>query len=113
MTIIKKTRNFHSPWHRTPGRIFGIILIRSYQLTLSSLTGAHCRHIPTCSEYTYEAIARHGLWSGSCLGFLRLIRCGPCGTYGFDPVPITLGSSYSWYTPWRYLLGKNRDHPKT
>ncbi len=53
------------------------ILIRSYQLTLSSIMGRHCRYLPTCSEYTDEAIQRHGLWAGGWMGFARICRCRP------------------------------------
>ncbi|HBF29523.1 membrane protein insertion efficiency factor YidD, partial [Rhizobium sp.] len=47
-------RNYHGPFRKTPDRLLGMGLIRLYQLTLSSLVGSHCRHMPTCSEYGYE-----------------------------------------------------------
>lgn len=98
----KNTRNFTDPWRKTPGRLFGTSLIRFYQLTLSSFIGNSCRHLPTCSEYTYEAIARHGLWNGGWLGLFRIVRCGPFGTHGFDPVPRSLTKDQRWFTPWRF-----------
>lgn len=64
-----------------------MLLIRFYQLTLSAFIGRHCRHLPTCSEYAKEAIARHGAWAGFWLGLFRVLRCHPLGTHGFDPVP--------------------------
>lgn len=76
--------------------------IRFYQLTLSSLVGMHCRHLPTCSCYTDEAIARHGLWAGGFMGLARLCRCRPWGTSGFDPVPETLPPHAHWLRPWTY-----------
>jgi len=39
-------------------------LIRTYQLTLSSIMGRQCRYLPSCSDYTDEAIQRHGFWRG-------------------------------------------------
>ncbi len=96
-------RNYNGPFAKTPGRLLGMALIRLYQLTLSSLVGSHCRHLPTCSEFGYEAIARHGLWAGGWMTFFRVIRCGPGGTHGFDPVPETLPEGARWYTPWRYF----------
>lgn len=46
-----------------------------------------CRHIPTCSNYSIEALNTHGFFKGSFLMFKRIIKCNPWGTYGFDPVP--------------------------
>lgn len=64
MTSTRRSRNWQGPWPKTPGRLLGTALVRLYQLTLSGFVGNHCRHMPTCSEYAYEAIARHGLWAG-------------------------------------------------
>jgi putative membrane protein insertion efficiency factor len=77
-------------------------VIRVYRYTLSSLLGRTCRHLPTCSEFTEEAIARHGLWRGGWVGAARIWRCGPHGTHGFDPAPESLPAEARWYTPWRY-----------
>jgi len=82
-----RTRNYEGPWPRTPARVFGTSLIRLYQLTLSGFVGNSCRHLPTCSEYGYEAVARHGLFKGSWLALKRVASCGPFGSRGFDPVP--------------------------
>ncbi|WP_429816793.1 membrane protein insertion efficiency factor YidD [Ensifer sp. B1-9] len=95
-------RNWSGPFRKTPGRLIGMALIRAYQLTLSSFIGNSCRHLPTCSEYGYEAIARHGLWAGGWMTLFRVARCGPGGTHGFDPVPERLESRLVWYAPWRY-----------
>lgn len=97
-----RSRNWSGPFAKTPDRLFGMGLIRLYQLTLSSFIGNSCRHMPTCSEYGYEAIARHGLWSGGWLTLFRVGRCGPGGTWGVDPVPETLDSRYRWWAPWSY-----------
>jgi hypothetical protein len=58
--------------------------------------------LPTCSEFTDEAIARHGLWAGGWMGAARICRCHPWGTSGFDPVPETLPPGGHWLQPWRY-----------
>lgn len=78
------------------------MLIRAYQLTLSSLIGRNCRYLPTCSEYTSDAIGRFGLWAGMWVGIARIARCHPWGQDGFDPIPETLDTHARWYTPWRY-----------
>ncbi len=56
--------------------------IRFYQKNLS--TGGGCRFIPTCSEYTYEAISRYGIIKGLFLGVNRIIRCNPFTKAGID-----------------------------
>ena len=76
--------------------------IRGYQLTLSGLIGRQCRHLPSCSAYTDEAIQRHGLWAGGWMGMARICRCGPFGTSGLDLVPDTLPDRAAWYKPWSY-----------
>jgi uncharacterized protein len=89
---------------RTPniGRAAARGAIRAYQLTLSALAGSQCRHLPTCSVYMDEAIARHGLWAGGFMGLARLCRCHPLGTAGFDPAPLELPANANWLRPWRY-----------
>lgn len=76
--------------------------IRLYQLTFSSLLGRRCRYLPTCSAYTDEAIARHGVWAGSWMGAARVCRCHPWGGSGYDPAPVRLPDGASWMRPWRY-----------
>ncbi|MDP3895978.1 MAG: membrane protein insertion efficiency factor YidD [Mesorhizobium sp.] len=99
---VRRGRNYAGPWRKTPGRLLGTGLVRFYQLTLSGFVGNSCRHLPTCSEYAYEAIARHGLWSGGWMGLFRVMRCGPGGTHGIDNVPEALAPRFVWYLPWRY-----------
>jgi len=62
-------------------------LIRLYQLTLSQVMLSSCRFAPSCSHYTYEAIAKHGFLKGVWLGVGRLARCHPFHEGGYDPVP--------------------------
>lgn len=64
-----------------------ILPIRFYQLSISPLLGAHCRHTPSCSQYTIEAIQEWGALKGTWLGMKRIARCHPWGTSGYDPVP--------------------------
>ncbi len=64
-----------------------LFLIRAYKAILSPLLGKHCRYAPTCSDYTREAIERHGLLRGVWLGVRRLLRCHPFHEGGIDPVP--------------------------
>ncbi len=95
-------------------RFVGIALIKAYRAVLSPLIGRECRYLPTCSEYTEEAIGRYGLWAGFWIGLARIQRCGPFGASGFDPVPEALPARAHWYAPWRYgrWTGRHID-PKT
>lgn len=66
---------------------FLIVLVKIYQFTISPLTPGSCRHVPTCSQYTIEAIRVWGPLKGVWLGIKRLSKCHPWGTHGYDPVP--------------------------
>lgn len=61
--------------------------VKFYQWCISPLLPNSCRHIPSCSTYTIEAIQIHGAVKGSFLACKRILRCHPWGTSGYDPVP--------------------------
>ncbi len=68
-------------------RRLGMAFIRFYQRRISPGMPPSCRFQPTCSQYTYEAIARYGFFEGGWLGFKRIVRCNPLNPGGYDPVP--------------------------
>lgn len=66
-----------------------ISLIRGYQKYISPLTPPSCRYLPTCSQYSIEALQKHGLRKGGWLALKRIGSCHPWGGSGYDPVPDT------------------------
>lgn len=79
--------------------IITLRLIRFYQKYLSPdhgmifshlYPGGCCKFYPTCSEYGYQAIGRHGLIKGSWLALKRVLRCNPLTLGGVDEVPPSL-----------------------
>ena len=64
-------------------------LIRLYKLTLSPLLPSSCRFTPTCSVYSYQAIAKYGALKGGWMAVKRIARCNPFNPGGYDPVPGT------------------------
>jgi putative membrane protein insertion efficiency factor len=68
-------------------RFLPIALVCVYRYGLSWLLPKTCRFEPTCSEYTIQALRRHGVWRGGKISLRRIVRCHPWGGSGFDPVP--------------------------
>jgi putative membrane protein insertion efficiency factor len=95
---------FERQWESLGGipRLAGRGLIWAYRFGIAPLIGMNCRHLPSCSEYADEALARHGLWAGSWMALARLLRCHPWGTHGLDFVPRDLPERARWWMPWRY-----------
>ena len=69
----------------------GIIkLIKFYKFFVSPLFGNSCRYLPTCSEYSIDALKSYGLLKGIYMSLKRILSCHPIkllgGGEGFDPV---------------------------
>jgi putative membrane protein insertion efficiency factor len=64
-----------------------ILLVRFYQMSIRPLLPDACRYTPSCSQYTIEALRKHGFFKGGWLGLKRILRCHPWGGHGYDPVP--------------------------
>ncbi len=56
--------------------------IRFYKKYISN--GYNCRMIPTCSEYTYQAVEKYGVMKGLWMGGKRVLKCNPWGKSGVD-----------------------------
>ncbi|QCQ93065.1 membrane protein insertion efficiency factor YidD [Rhodococcus sp. SGAir0479] len=75
---------------RLPARVL-IFLIELYRTYVSPLRLPTCRFTPTCSEYAVEALRTHGAVKGSALTVVRLVKCAPWHSGGWDPVPERRG----------------------
>jgi putative membrane protein insertion efficiency factor len=72
---------------RPVGKLAFLVFLRIYKIFLSPFFGGACKYYPSCSNYAYEAVERHGACRGLVLALKRLGRCRPGTPGGFDPVP--------------------------
>ena len=63
-----------------------LLAIKAYQSLSRLFVINTCRFYPSCSHYTAQAIGKHGVLKGVCLGFWRILRCSPLSKGGIDPV---------------------------
>ena len=70
-----------------PITLMFIGVVKLYQAVISPLMPQTCRHLPTCSEYTIEALRAYGPFKGTYLSIKRIISCRPGGSHGYDPLP--------------------------
>ncbi len=65
-------------------------LIKGYRYLISPILGNSCRYLPTCSEYSIEALKTFGFFKGLYMSIKRILSCHPIkflgGGEGFDPV---------------------------
>ena len=65
-----------------------LMLIRLYQKVISpALPTGTCRFEPSCSHFSFQAIAKYGIIKGGALSIWRILRCQPLHPGGYDPVP--------------------------
>ena len=70
-------------YFQTPFQEGLIKLIKLYQLVHGVFIVPKCRFIPSCSEYTVQALQKYGLIQGLKSSFDRYKRCTP-PNYGID-----------------------------
>ena len=67
-----------------------IKFIKGYRFLISPFLGHSCRYLPTCSEYSIEALKTFGFFRGLFMSLKRILTCHPIkflgGGEGFDPV---------------------------
>lgn len=74
-----------------------VLPIVIYQKFVSPLTPDSCLYHPSCSEYTRQAILRHGVVFGIILGSARLLRCNAWFFKGGeDPIPERFSFKAIW-----------------
>ena len=61
-------------------------LISFYKSFLSPYLGGNCKYEPSCSNYSHDAISKHGAIKGVMLTILRLVKCNPFSNGGYDPI---------------------------
>ena len=63
-----------------------ISALQIYQKYISKYFKGSCIYTPSCSQYSIEAIQKHGTLKGTILAIRRILRCRPPYKGGFDPV---------------------------
>lgn len=63
-----------------------IKIIKIYKFLISPHLGNSCRYLPTCSEYSIDALKTYGFFKGVFQSIKRILSCHPWGSGGFDPV---------------------------
>ena len=67
-----------------------ITLIKGYKYLISPLFGHSCRYLPTCSQYSIDALKEFGFFKGLFVSIKRILSCHPIkflgGGEGLDPV---------------------------
>ena len=63
-----------------------IKLIKLYKYLVSPLFGPSCRYLPTCSEYSIDALKTFGFFKGLLLSMKRILSCHPWSNGGFDQI---------------------------
>ena len=67
-----------------------IKIIKVYKFIISPFLGHSCRYLPTCSEYSIEALKKFGFFQGLYMSVRRILSCHPIkfldGEEGFETV---------------------------
>lgn len=68
-----------------------LFLVAIYRTALSQHFGGQCRFYPSCSHYAVDSLKEHSLGKALQLIVIRILRCHPWGSSGWDPVPPAKG----------------------
>ena len=65
-------------------------IVKLYKFFISPFFVNKCRYLPTCSEYSIDALKEYGFFKGLYMSIKRILSCHPIkflgGGEGFDPV---------------------------
>lgn len=89
LVVLLIADTFRRPEKQITGWLY-VGAVRIYQFVGRPISKGRieCRFQPTCSEYSIEAVRKHGIWQGLGMTYDRLYTCEtniPIGTP--DPVP--------------------------
>ena len=82
---LSQTEQHASGSKHGPATAVGLWLIWVYQSGISPLIPKSCRFVPTCSEYSKQAVLKFGMPKAAVLTAWRVVRCNPWGGSGYDP----------------------------
>ena len=87
-------------WILFPVSILFMVPVFIYRKLISPIIPNSCIYTPSCSQYTLDALKKHGPLAGILLSLTRVTRCaGGLFTGGHDPVPEQFSFRYissSW-----------------
>lgn len=64
-----------------------ILPIKFYRKYISPLKiTSCCRFYPSCSQYAIDSINKYGIIKGGFKSVLRILKCNPFHSGGYDPV---------------------------
>ncbi|MEC9381713.1 MAG: membrane protein insertion efficiency factor YidD [Thermodesulfobacteriota bacterium] len=63
-------------------------LIKLYRLSFSKILPTACRHYPSCSQYSLDAINFYGPYKGFAMSIIRILKCNPFFSGGIDEVIV-------------------------
>lgn len=79
------------PRSQRSARLYEAAVVGPYRQVIRPVIAPYvrCRYLPSCSQYSVEAMRTYGFPRGAWLTAKRLCRCGPWVRFGvFDPVPL-------------------------
>jgi len=61
-------------------------LVKLYKRCFAPYVPYQCKYSPSCSEYCIAALQKKGILKGGLLTVIRIMKCNPFSSGGYDPV---------------------------